>query len=222
MQASSEDDLETALAERGHLMPLPKEPASLANVIEVSILDFLVEHLSREEGAEPRRGGERGYPDLEVKGPRFGDGIHAVDIKVARRAESGRRTNSRITLYTGNTYFMYPELPWSLTLRPFGDYESHLDLVVLYDFEPEKLSRLANVELIIHEGWRLASRQRSSTTREYIGAVTSIEDLRAGKGEFDSEEEFYSYWRSYPFKIGKAVKQQLQKLLKEQGNQGSS
>lgn len=116
---------------------------------------------------------------------------------------------------------MYPELDWPLTLRPFGDYDSHLDLVVLYDFQPEKLSRLANVELVLHEGWRVASRQRSSTTREYIGAVTSIEDERAGNGEFDSEEEFYSYWRSYPFKIGKAVKQQLQKLLGGQRDRGA-
>jgi hypothetical protein len=51
------------------------------------------------------------------------------------------------------------------------------------------------VELVVQEGWKIGSKQRSSTTREYIGAVTTIEDLRAGKGEFQSEKAFYAYWK---------------------------
>ena len=37
LSAAGEDDLETQLAAGGHLLPLPKEPAALANVLE----DFL-------------------------------------------------------------------------------------------------------------------------------------------------------------------------------------
>lgn len=72
---------------------------------------------------------------------------------------------------------------------------------------------MRDLELLVHETWRLASNQRSSTTREYIGAVTSIERLRQGSGDFASEEAFYGFWRKYDFKVGRAVKQQLQKLL---------
>jgi hypothetical protein len=67
--------------------------------------------------------------------------------------------------------------------------------------------------LIVQEPWRIASRQRSSTTREYIGAVDSLERLRSGAGEFESEEEFYRFWRAYPFRTGRAVEQQLRRLL---------
>jgi hypothetical protein len=213
LSASSDEDLESQLEARGHFLPLPKEPAALANVVEVSIVDFLMERLRREKGVVARRGTERGYPDIEISGDAFGGGFHAVDIKVARRSKSGRQTQSRITLYTGNTYFRYPELHWPAILRPFQDYESHLDLIVLYTFNPEVLSRIEEVELLVHESWRIASKERSSTTREYLGAVTNIEALRAGRGEFDSEQAFYDYWRKYPFKIGRAVEQQLRKLL---------
>lgn len=194
-------------------MALPSEPAALANIVEVSVVDFLLDQIDRENGVSSHRGTERGYPDIEISGPRFGGGYHALDIKVARRAPSGRQTKSRVTLYTGNTYFRYPQLKWPGTFRPFQDYESHLDLIVLYTFSPGALSRIEDPELVVHESWRIASKQRSSTTREYLGAVTSIEDLRSGSGEFATKEDFYAYWRKYPFKIGRAVQQQLDKLL---------
>jgi hypothetical protein len=57
------------------------------------------------------------------------------------------------------------------------------------------------------------SKERSSTTREYIGAVVSVDDLRKGNGAFKTEDEFYKYWRKFPFKIGRAVEQQLAKIL---------
>ncbi len=47
------------------------------------------------------------------------------------------------------------------------------------------------------EPWRIASRSRSSKTRNYIGAVMDVPAIRAGSGEFSSKEEFYSYWRTY-------------------------
>jgi hypothetical protein len=43
--------------------------------------------------------------------------------------------------------------------------------------------------------------------------VVNIEDLRAGRGEFDTPEAFYVYWRRYRFTIGRAVQAQLDRLL---------
>ena len=201
----------------GHFLPLPKEPAALANVLEVSLVDFLLKRIEALNDVTAQRGTERGYPDIEIGGERFGGGYHALDVKVARRAPSGRQTQSRITLYTGNTYFRYPSLQWPGTFRPFHDYETHLDLLAIYTFNEDSLSRIEDVELIVQEAWRIGSKQRSSTTREYIGAVTAIDDLRAGRGEFEAAEEFYKYWRGFRFKIGQAVQQQLDKLLAQQG-----
>jgi hypothetical protein len=74
-------------------------------------------------------------------------------------------------------------------------------------------ARVEDLELVVHPAWRIASHKRSSTTREYIGAVTAIDDLRDGRGEFETAEEFYRFWRAYDFRITKQVQRQLDRLL---------
>ncbi len=215
--ASDPEDLEAKLLATGHLLPLPKEPAALANILEVAIVDHLLDATKGDPGIVARRGSERGYPDLELSGDRFGKGYHALDVKVARRDDRNpARTKSRITLYTGNTYFRWPQLHWPGTFRPFADYASHLDVIVLYEFVPNISSRVAGLELVVQPAWRIASRQRSSTTREYIGAIDLIEDLRAGRGEFATPDEFYNYWRGFPFRISQQVQRQLDRLIHQQ------
>jgi hypothetical protein len=221
--AANPDELEARLAAGGHLLPLPKEPAALANVVEVDIVDFLLERLHLIPGVEHRRGSERGYPDLEVGGEAFGGGWHAVDVKVAQRArrsgpprpDAVGRTQSRITLYTGNTYFRHPTLHWPGTFRPFEGYRSHADVIVLYTLT-DSPSRVADLEVIVQEPWRIASTKRSSTTREYIGAVDAIEQLRAGRGDFATPEEFYRYWRRFPFRTSPGVQRIYERLVAEQ------
>jgi hypothetical protein len=216
LTAASDTELAVKLEEGRHFLPLPKEPAALANILEVSIVDFLLREAEGVKGATALRGTERGYPDVELSGAAFGDNYYAVDVKVARRARAARRTQSRITLYTGNTYFRYPEVRWPGMFRPFRDYALHLDVLAIYTLDPAHITRATDIELIVQEAWRVGSRQRSSTTREYIGAVNSIEALREGRGEFESEEAFYKYWRAYPFRTGRAVEQQLRRLLADQ------
>jgi hypothetical protein len=215
LTAQDPADLAKQLDEGGHFLPLPKEPAALANVLEVSIVDFLLERIDAEKGMKAERGTERGYPDIEISGRKFGGGFHALDVKVARRGKTGRSTQSAITLYTGNTYFRYPQLHWPGTFRPFDDYASHLDLIAIYTLNEKSKARVEDLELIVQEPWRIASHKRSSSTREYIGAVKKIKSLREGDGEFDSESDFYSFWRKYDFRIGRAVQRQLDKLLAE-------
>jgi hypothetical protein len=211
--ATNEEDLALQLEQRGHFVPLPKEPAALANVIEVSVVDHVLERLKLVPGAVGVRGGERSYPDLEIAMKTVGDAPFAVEVKVARRAKNGRQTDSRISLYTGNTFFKYPDLKWPGTLRPFGSYAGHISLLVIYTLDATSLSRVRDTEVIVHESWRLASKQRSSTTREYLGAVVDIQALREGRGEFASPDEFYKFWRAYNFKVGKVVGNQLTKLM---------
>ena len=221
MTAATEVELQAKLKAGGHFLPLPKEPAALANVLEVSLIAFLLQELASVPGATAQRGTERGYPDIEITGPAFGDVPHAIDIKAARRKVSkrgkvGTQTQSRITLYTGNTYFRYPQLKWPGTFRPFQDYASHLSLIAIYTLNTESDGRIDDLQLIVHETWRIASKQRSSTTREYLGAVQSLADLDAGRGEFQTEDAFYAYWRKFNFRIGRSVQQQLDRLLRGQ------
>ena len=213
--------LTALLEEGGHLVSLPKESAALANVIEVALVDFLLARLEAVPGASGRRGEERSYPDLEMSGEAFGGGFHAVDIKMARLRKSGVQTQSRCTLYTGNTYFKWPTIRWPGMFRPFDDYASHLDIIGVYRLDISFRGRVRDLELFVHEPWRIASRERSSTTREYIGAVKDVEALRQGRGVFETEAEFYRHWRSFPFRVPKAVERQLQKALREQRPPGS-
>jgi hypothetical protein len=217
--AEGPEDLTTKLDEAGHLSPLPKESAALANVIEVALVDFLLDRLSRLPGATGRRGAERSYPDLEISGAAFGSAFHAVDIKMARLAKNGVQTQSRCTLYTGNTYFKWPTIRWPGMFRPFDAYASHLDIIGVYRLDVEYRGRVRELQLCVQEPWRIASKERSSTTREYIGAVTHVAGLREGRGEFETEAAFYKYWRAYPFRVPKAVERQLQKALRDQGGQ---
>ncbi|MEU8182556.1 type II restriction endonuclease [Micromonospora sp. NPDC049047] len=222
--ASNPAELGAVLTAGGHLLPLPKESAALANVLEVSVVDFLLARLSQVDGAEMQRGSERGYPDLEIGGPAFGGGLFAVDVKSARREDAKKtrerghedeKTQSRITLYTGNTYFRHPDLHWPGTFRPFNEYEGHLDLILIYTLNPDSRHRVEDLEVIVQEPWRIASKDRSSTTREYIGAVEKIVDLRMGKGAFATAEAFYKYWRAYHFKVSAQVQKQYERALAE-------
>ncbi|GAA5047834.1 type II restriction endonuclease [Nocardia callitridis] len=219
--ANDEDDLSQQLTSGGHILPLPKEPAALANVLEVGIVGFLMDRIEAVDGAEAERGTERGYPDLEISGETFGGGFHAVDIKVARRAVSKKgnvlnRTQSAITLYTGNTYFRHPSMHFPGTFRPFADYSSHLDVLGIYTLNEETPGRVDDLELIVQQPWKIASKQRSSTTREYIGAVQGIDALRQGEGAFQTPEAFYTYWRKYKFKTARVVEQMFAKRLAEE------
>lgn len=217
--AADAADLTSQLEAGGHLVSLPKESAALANVIEVALVDFLLDRIEPLPGAEGRRGEERSYPDLEISGELFGGGFHAVDVKLARLNKSGRQTQSRCTLYTGNTYFKWPTIRWPGMFRPFNDYASHLDIIGVYWLDLSYRGRVRDLELFVHEPWRIASRDRSSTTREYIGAVVDVDALRNGRGAFTAEDEFYRYWRSFPFRVPKAVERQLAKALAEASGQ---
>jgi hypothetical protein len=211
--AANEAELLERLTDGGHLLPLPDEPSALANILEVSIVDFLLKRLEVLPQVSVQRGTQRSYPAIDVSGGVFGEGTHAVDVKVARRNATSRATQSRITLYTGNTYFRYPQLKWPGMSRPFVEYASHFHVIALYTLNEESVSRATNVELIVSEPWRIASTHRSSTTREYIGAVKDIDLLRNGGGDFSSIDAFYSYWRAFPFTIGRSVQTQLDRLL---------
>lgn len=195
ISASSAGELREQLTTTGHLLPLPSEPAALANVMEIELRQHILEAVSLMPGAEATEGTERSYPDLELAGPAFGGGPRAVDIKCARRGRSGATLNNRVALYTGNTYFLWPQLKFGGILRPFGDYQEHISLLVIYTFAPELPQRITDVLVLAHETWRIASKTRASATREYIGSINKIDDLVAGRGAFASAQEFYDYWR---------------------------
>lgn len=73
--ATDPEDLEAKLLAGGHLL-LPKNPAALANILEVAIVDHLLVAASDDPEIVATGGSEREYPDLELSRERFGDGFH--------------------------------------------------------------------------------------------------------------------------------------------------
>ena len=191
--AHNNEELFKCLLEGGYLLPLPSESASLANIIEVSLVRYLVDQLNRLPNVHAWGGTTRAYPDIVVGGQGFGGGYHAIDIKVARRSKNRKRTKNAISLLTGNTFFLHDLLFPGMEIL-YSEYRSHLDVVVIYTFDEISYSHVSDPELIVHDTWRLASRGRSSSTREYIGAVRSLERLRRGEGDFPTMEAFRAYW----------------------------
>lgn len=214
--ANSPSDLRSQLTETGHLLPLPTEPASLANVMEIELREHLVAAAAEEKGIDVTEGTQRSYPDLEFTGSSLDDQFVAVDIKCARR-KSETRLNNRVALYTGNTWFLWPQFKFSGILRPFGEYKQHLAVLVMYKFDKTLPERIRDVVVVAHETWRLASTKRASATREYIGSVTVVEDLVVGKGEFETAEQFYEFWRDPPqkWKDSPEAKKLIRKAIEE-------
>lgn len=195
LSADSPSELRSKLTDSGHLLPLPTEPAALANVMEIELRENLIEASQAQPGMRVREGSERSYPDLEFEGDFLGGGFRAVDIKCARRKTPNRLNNS-VALYTGNTWFLWPQLKFGGILRPFDEYEEHIAVLVMYLFDPTVPERIKDVVVAVHETWRLASKRRASATREYIGSVTAVGALVDGRGEFEAASDFYDYWRS--------------------------
>ena len=216
ISADSPSDLRGKLTDTGHLLPLPTEPAALANVMEIELREHLVDAVEDEEGIDVREGTQRSYPDLEFAGPALEGGFRAVDIKCARR-KNATRLNNRVALYTGNTWFLWPQFKFSGILRPFGDYEEHLAVLVMYTFDETIPERIRDVAVVAHETWHLASTKRASATREYIGSVTGVEDLVDGRGEFETAEDFYKFWRDPPqkWKDSPEAKKLIRKAIEE-------
>jgi hypothetical protein len=170
----------------------------VAKVIEVTV----TEHFKRKAYAVPGLDvlddlTGRGYPDIMLAGRAVGGRRVALDVKVARRkprrAGLPTRTQSRITLGPFDSDFRRPDEPIPGVGVAYGDFAWHIDLIVLYDWTDADVE---NIEILVAETWRVASIRRSITTRNYIGAVDSIEDLRAERGEFATIDDFQRYWRT--------------------------
>lgn len=56
---------------------------------------------------------------------------------------------------------------------------------------------ISNVEIVIQEKWRLASKTTGTGTTTAIGSIKDINCIIGGNGDFKNEKEFLDYWRSY-------------------------
>jgi Restriction endonuclease EcoRV len=193
---SYEFDIRGLLLRDGTVLPLPSESALIAKLFEITLLERFRTVANAVRGLEIHGApGTRTYPDIWLSGDRIGGRKIALEVKAARRNRTGTRTSSRITLGPYDKYFRNPEVKMAGAVLPYGEFTSHLAIIVLYDYEGGEIS---GVEPLVVEKWRVASRKRSSGTRKYFGAVMEIDRLRREQGEFASADEFYDFWQNVP------------------------
>lgn len=198
-------DVEGLYLKDGTVRPLPREAAVVGKVLEVSIHEYLSRKLLRVSQLKsiPAQS-DRVYPDVSFNGPMIFPRRFALDVKCARRTDNGERTVSPITIGTFDAeYFRFPDEKVGNIMMPYGSYAAHLSLIALYSYE-EGTARA--IELLVVEKWRVATKKRSSGTRCYIAASSRVADLREERGDFSSEEEFNTYWRSQPISAEKGAR----------------
>jgi len=186
----------------GSIRPLPREASVVGKVLEISINEHLQRRLLQESelGSIPASS-DRVYPDVSFSGPLVFPHKFALDVKCARRNQAGLRTESPITIGTFDAeYFRYPTEKVGNIMAPYSSYSAHLALIALYSYAE---ATAKDVELLVVEKWRVATKKRSSGTRCYIAATSIVASLREEQGAFSSEDEFNSYWRSQAMDLEK-------------------
>ncbi len=188
-------DVEGLYLTGGTVRPLPREPAVIGKVLEISIQEYLARRLLQVPQLKSiPASSDRVYPDVTFNGPLINPHRFALDVKCARRDGSGERTVSAITIGTFDAdYFRNPGVKAPNIMMPYSSYTAHLSLLALYTYAG---GTARDVELLVVEKWRIATKRRSSGTRCYIAAAKKVADLRRELGDFSSEDEFLAYWRA--------------------------
>lgn len=151
------------------------------------------------------------YPDFTLMRGLDDNRKMAVDIKTTYRRKDRDRFGYTLGGYTS---FIRPGNERKNITFPFQEYVAHVVIGFVYDRVATKKAAkhhkytvvelrniplpFENVQFFVQEKWRISSDRAGSGNTTNIGSINgTIDDFRAGKGPFESEEEFLDYWRSY-------------------------
>ena len=151
------------------------------------------------------------YPDFTLHKGVDAKGKIAIDVKTTYRMHDEDKFNYTLGGYTS---FIRPGNEKKNIVFPFDHYAEHWVIGFVYNRIAEKKAQaehkfsidqlkdiplpFGNVEFFVQEKWRISSDRAGSGNTTNIGSINgTIEDFRAGKGLFGSEDEFLAYWRAY-------------------------
>lgn len=176
------------------LHPIPKniQIQALFEYLAMKRIEILAENL---DCVLTESQNTRSYPDALLEGGKIGDKMVAIDVKTGRRY--GNKTGFTLGSYWG--YFRNPDKKMGGCGIPYGKIHEHWIVGFIYDWneDADTLHMVSNIDVIIHEKWRIASKRTGTGTTTAIGSISNIDDLKNGKGIFKSEREFLQYWRTY-------------------------
>ena len=138
----------------------------------------------------------RSYPDMVLKDGILWSKIIALDVKTGRI--NGKNTGFTLGSYAG--YFRKPNQKLCCGgLFSYNDFTDHWDICFIYDWNEkvDTLHMISNIQIVVQEKWRLASKTTGTGTTTAIGSIKDINKIISGNGDFKSEKEFIDYWRNY-------------------------
>ncbi len=197
---------------RHRLYPIPSDTKVLSRLLEMLFVPPIFA-FAHEQACEIILAPHQNYyPDITFitsEGTKF-----AVDIKSTYRLSEHRVSGFTLGAFTG--YFRDPHLSKN-TLFPYEAYAEHFILGLIYS-RPKKplpitriytlddlqtlLPVVQQLQVILHEKWRVASDRPGSGNTRNIGSVREVKALIHGRGPFTQYGErgkaiFLHYWRNY-------------------------
>ncbi|RLC66919.1 MAG: hypothetical protein DRI48_03620, partial [Chloroflexi bacterium] len=155
------------------------------------------------------------YPDLSLV---RAEERYALDLKTTYRLlRRGGGVPSRVSGFTLGAftgYFRHRDSTKNVTF-PYGSYRQHYVVLIVYTqlrgqtpgiYPLERLSDIMppirDIEIFIHEKWRVANDRPGSGNTRNIGSITDLAALREGIGPFvrlgeEGEVIFNEYWQQY-------------------------
>jgi hypothetical protein len=179
----------------GNIINLPDIPQVITGIFQEvakqKIKPFLKEHYD----CQIIQGGSREYPEITAFGGKLGQAKIAIDIKTTRRVSTNRVSGFSIGSYAG--YFLHPERKLPGCKFPYGEFKEHWLVGFVYSWNPhaDPLYMVSEIEMIINQKWKIASRSTATGTTFAMSSVRNLDNLRAGRGDFGSSQEFETFWR---------------------------
>lgn len=196
---------------KGNLYTLSDDTKLISKVFELVsfpiITKALEPHIQKWETEER----QTVYPDLTVILHGAAPNKIAIDIK-----STYRRDHELVAGFTLGSYTAYLRPPYTKNIRyPYTNYREHWIVGFIYsrvsgvkpevshvDKADQVVAPIRDVELVVHEKWRLASDRPGSGNTTNIGSIREVSALREGRGIFTRFGErgrnvFEDYWRNF-------------------------
>jgi len=181
--------------EDGNIYPIPPIPQVITGIFQEITKHKVKKSMKDKYRCEIVQGGAREYPEMTLIGGKFGNKKIAIDIKTTRRLSEDRISGFTVGSFAG--YFLHPERQMPGCKFPYGEFDEHWIVGFIYTWNPnaESLHMVSDVEVIIQQKWKIASKSTGTGTTFAIGSIKEIDKLKKGEGVFKTKEEFESYWR---------------------------
>jgi len=182
--------------DKGNICDLPDIPQVITGLFQQIAKQRLKPFLRQNYHCEIVQGGAREYPEITAFGGRLGEEKIAFDIKTTRRLSRNRVSGFSIGSYAG--YFLHPQQKLPGCKFPYAEFKEHWLVGFVYTWNPnaDSLHMVSDIEVIISEKWKIASKSTATGTTFAISSVRDLDALRKGEGDFDSSDEFENFWRA--------------------------